>query len=131
MIVDEAAMINSLPIEMLKLHQLQIIVGTRLETIVKDVIARVSDPYKAMHKMGICDDIMRMESYIPLVCDILERLRPDLMMERFAGEVPPRFQAIPSLGWRRSDGKLIRNEEIPQLVNKELERRNSRQGCHF
>ena len=130
MIVDEADMINSLPIDTLKLHQLQIIVGTRLEAIAKEIMAQVSDPYDTLHEMGICDDVTRMDSYVRLVCDILERLRPDIMMERFAGEVPPRFQAIPSLGWRRSDGKLIRNEEIPQLVNKELERRNSRQGCN-
>lgn len=131
MIVDEADMINSLPIDTLKLHQLQIIAGTRMEAKAKEIMTRVPDPYDALHEMGICDDITRMESYIPLVCDILERLRPDIMMERFAGEVPPRFQTIPSLGWRRSDGKLIRNEEIPQLVNRELERRGSRQGMQF
>ncbi len=135
MIVDEADAINSLPIDTLKLHQLQIIVGTRLEEQVKRAMEHTADPYAALHSMGVCDDIVRKESYVQLVCDMLERLRPDIMMERFAGEVPPRFQALPQLGWRRADGRLLRNEEVPQMVNSELERRGSRQGtkcnCEF
>lgn len=131
MILNEADAVNSMPVDTLKLHQLQIIVGTKLAEEAKQRISQTSDPYKVLHKMGICDDVMRMGTYVPLVCDFLERLRPDIMMERFAGEVPPRFQAIPSLGWRRTDGKLIRNEEIPQMINKELTRRDSWQGCRF
>lgn len=131
MILNEADAVNSMPVDTLKLHQLQIIVGTKLAEEAKQRMSQTSDPYKVLHEMGICDDVMQMETYVPLVCDFLERLRPDIMMERFAGEVPPRFQAIPSLGWRRADGKLIRNEEIPQMINKELTRRDSWQGCRF
>ena len=101
----------------------------------KRAMEHTADPYAALHSMGVCDDIVRKESYVQLVCDMLERLRPDIMMERFAGEVPPRFQALPQLGWRRADGRLLRNEEVPQMVNSELERRGSRQGtkcnCEF
>lgn len=110
MMIDETDIINSLPINTLKFHQLQIIKGTPLSEEKKDHAG------------------FELNEYISLVCDLLERLRPDIMIERLAGEVPPRFQAHPELSWRRTNGKLIRNEEIGPLVNAELERRNSRQG---
>ena len=72
-----------------------------------------------------------LDEYIALVCDFLELLRPDIMMERFAGEVPPRFQAMPHRSWRRPDGRLLRNEEIPTLVDSELQRRGTRQGFYY
>lgn len=110
MIVDEMETINSLPLNTLKFHQLQIIKGTPLETISKT------------------GSNFNIQEYISLVCDLLERLRPDIMIERLAGEVPPRFQARPEQSWRRTDGRLIRNEEIGPLVNAELERRGTHQG---
>ena len=110
MILSEAGIINDLPLDSLKLHQLQILKGSAMEK-EKDTITT-----------------FQLEEYIALVCDFLERLRPEIMVERFAGEVPPRYQACPERGWRRTDGRLVRNEEIPVLVNKELERRDSRQG---
>jgi hypothetical protein len=76
-------------------------------------------------------DSFELEEYVSLVCDFLERLRPDIMMERFAGEVPPRYQAHPERSWRRADGRLIRNEEIPILINQELSRRDSWQGKRY
>ena len=116
MILDESAIVSTLPIESLKLHQLQIIKGTALAE---------EPPTGSPLEKG---SVWELDEYIGLVCDFLERLRPDIMMERFAGEVPPRFQAFPERSWRRADGRLIRNEEIPVMVEKELERRESRQG---
>ena len=85
-----------------------------------------------------CSDELRkrslqfsLEEYISLLCDLLERLRPDLVVERLAGEVPPRFQACSERSFRRADGRLLRNEEIPALVEAELERRDSRQGSLY
>lgn len=119
MMLDEAAIINSLPLNTLKLHQLQVIKGTRLEKECSD-----TDGHDRI-------TVFQLNDYISLVCDFLERLRPDIMMERFAGEVPPRFQARPQDSWRRPDGKLIRNEEIPLLVEAELERRGTKQGGKY
>lgn len=117
MMLDEASIVGSLPIDSLKLHQLQIIKGTPL----------------AENDTALCDTAMDITAYIGLVCDFLERLDPRIMMERFAGEVPPRFQAYPERAWRHSDGRYIRNEEIPIMVNNELLRRDSRQGakCNY
>lgn len=111
MILNEAGIVNTLPLDTLKLHQLQILVGS----------AMASQQLPATH--------FDLDEYISLVCDFLERLRPDIMLERFAGEVPPRFQAHPEFSWRRPDGRLLRNEEVPPMVNRELQRRGTSQGC--
>ena len=62
-----------------------------------------------------------LDEYIPFIVDFIEQLNPGFIIERFAGEVPPRFQAGP--GWG-----LVRNENIVEMVEAELERRNSFQG---
>ena len=105
--------INQMPLTSVKFHQLQLLKGTPL----------AADP-EAPKPFAL-------EAYIALVCDLVERLRPDFIIERFAGEVPLRFQADPSRAWRRPDGRLIRNEQIPQLVNAELARRHTRQGSRY
>lgn len=122
MMLREAEVVSALPVDTLKLHQLQILKGSQMER-----------QYAGTHPVAPGDEIVQfqLEEYIGLVCDFLERLRPDIMMERFAGEVPPRFQAMPERSWRRADGRLIRNEEIPLLVDAELERRNSCQGSRY
>lgn len=114
MILAEADIINSLPINSLKLHQLQVIKGTPMA----DGSAQTGNSF-------------RLDEYISLVCDFVERLRPDILIERFAGEVPPRFQAFPERSWRRPDGRLLRNEQIPPMVNNELVRRGTCQGYHY
>lgn len=114
MMLDSVQRINSMPLETVKFHQLQILKGSLMEKDITNI-----PPSFAL------------EDYIQLVCDIVERLRPDLIVERFAGEVPPRYQADPNRSWRRDDGRLLRNEEIPTLVERELERRESHQGCKY
>ena len=113
--VASAGIINSLPLNTVKFHQLQILKNTRL----------------AEEPVENCGSAFGLEEYISLVCDIVERLRLDLAIERFAGEVPPRYQAMPERAWRRQDGRLVRNEEIGAMIEAELTRRDSRQGCLF
>lgn len=116
--VEEAKIVNGLPLNTLKLHQLQILKGTVLaENMERGEEERV-------RQFGL-------EEYIGLVCDFVERLREDVVVERLAGEVPPRYQACPERSWRRDDGRLIRYEEIVAMVEKEFERRGSRQGCRL
>ena len=121
MILDEVDMLNDIPINMLKLHQLQILKGSAMEQ------QALVEPATADEGWGVHRGFAIGE-YVELVCDFLERLRPDIMMERFAGEVPPRFQAFPDRSWRRGDGRLIRNEEIPTMIEKCLAERQSWQG---
>ena len=118
----EAEMLSALPLESVKLHQLQILHGS--------LMAQEWAKGEATAENGWLPPF-GLEEYIGLVCDFVERLRPDMVVERFAGEVPPRFQAAPERSWRRDDGRLIRNEEIPQRVTAELEKRGTWQGCRW
>lgn len=126
MLLEEASVLSSLPLNTVKFHQLQILRGSLMEQDYRQWSATHPSPSVAI---GDGYHAFSLEEYIDLVCDILERLRPDLVVERFAGEVPPRFQAAPERSWRRPDGRLLRNEEIPALVEAELSRRGSRQGA--
>ena len=77
MMLDSCALINALPIRSVKFHQLQLVKGTRME---KEYEEKPQDFER-----------FSLEEYIDFFVDMLERLRPDLFIERFVGEVPPRF----------------------------------------
>ncbi len=107
MLLDQCGLISSLPLRSVKFHQLQIVKGTAME---KEYAA---DP-SAFYRPGL-------DEYLDFVIDILERLRPDLYIERVAGEVPPRF--VNDTPWG-----LVRNFEILRLLDKRLEERGTWQG---
>ena len=108
MMLDSCAMINELPIRSVKFHQLQIVKGTRIE---QEYAERPQDFER-----------FSLEEYLDFFVDMLERLRPDLSIERFVGEVPPRF--VNETPWG-----LIRNVELLRLLDKRLEERDTWQGC--
>ena len=105
--LEECALINELPLLSVKFHQLQFVRGTIMEREFEE------------HP----EDFLRMslDEYIDFIIDMLERLRPDLYIERVAGEVPPRFV-------KQTQWGLIRNFEILHLLDKRLEERQSYQG---
>lgn len=105
-----APIINSLPLNSVKFHQLQIIKGTPMEA---EFASRPED----FVQFGL-------EEYIDFFIDFLELLRPDIYIERFAGEVPPRF--VNSTPW----GK-VRNVELLQMLERRLQERNTCQGAKF
>ena len=107
MMLDSCAMINELPLRSVKFHQLQIVKGTRME---KEYAESPQD-----FKRFSLDD------YLDFFTDMLERLRPTLSIERFAGEVPPRF--VNETPWG-----LIRNVELLRLLDRRLEERDTWQG---
>jgi radical SAM protein (TIGR01212 family) len=107
MMLDSCAIINELPIRSIKFHQLQIVKGTRMEK-------EYAEHPEAFERFSL-------EGYIDFFTDMLERLKPDLCIERFVGEVPPRF--VNETPWG-----LIRNVEILRLLDKRLEERNTWQG---
>lgn len=110
MLVEQCSFISSLPLHSVKFHQLQLVKGTRIEKEYADVP----------------DDFLRLDlpDYLDLVVDILERLRPDLYIERVAGEVPPRF--VNETQWG-----LIRNFQILHLLDDCLSGRDTWQGRLF
>ena len=107
MMLDACGLINELPLRSVKFHQLQIVKNTRME---KDYAENPSDFER-----------FTLDEYLEFFTDMLERLRPDLYIERFAGEVPPRF--VNETPWG-----LIRNVELLRLLDKKLEDRSTWQG---
>ena len=110
MLVEQCSFISSLPLHSVKFHQLQLVKGTRIEKEFADVP----------------QDFLRLDlpEYLDLIVDILERLRPDLYIERVAGEVPPRF--VKETQWG-----LIRNFQILHLLDDCLSGRDTWQGRLF
>ena len=110
MLLDQCSVISSLPLTSVKFHQLQIVKGTRMEK------EYDNNPGEFLR--------LSLNDYLDLVIDILERLRPDLCIERVAGEVPPRFV-------RETPWGLIRNDGILRLLDKRLEERDTWQGKKY
>ena len=113
--VAEAEMLSRLPLATLKLHQLQVLKGSQLGREYQRRPECLPPPFG-------------LNEYVGLVCDLLERLRPDIVVERFAASVPPRMQADPARGWHHSDGTPVKGSELPRLVSSELTRRGTWQG---
>ena len=108
MLMDQCVTINSLPLNSIKFHQLQLVKGTRMEAEAQE------HPERFLQ--------WTLDEYLDFVIDILERLRPDLYIERVAGEVPPRFV-------EKSRWGLIRNFQILHLLDARLEARDTCQGA--
>ncbi|HOW21602.1 MAG: TIGR01212 family radical SAM protein [Bacteroidales bacterium] len=103
----EASILSSLPIHTVKFHQLQVIRGT--------VMAKryELDP-GAFQLFG-------MEEYLNFMVDVVERLNPNMVVERITGEAPPRFLATNGWGSYRTDQLMVMFEKL-------LEQRNTWQG---
>lgn len=102
--VDE---ISALPLTTVKFHQLQIVKNTLMA---HDYL---KDPASF--------SLFTLEEYIDFIIRFIERLNPDFIIERFTGEVPPRFLVTPPWGNLRSDQVTVR-------IIEEMERRNTYQG---
>jgi radical SAM protein (TIGR01212 family) len=105
--LEDVAIINRLPLDSIKFHQLQIIKGTQME---KEYLAN-SKPFYPF----------TMDTYIDFVVDFVEKLNPKFAIERFAGEVPPRFLTVNNWG-------TIRYDVVLQKIIKEFEKRETWQG---
>ena len=102
--LNSIRLINTMPLNSIKFHQLQIIKGTAMETEFKE---RPED----FHRFS-------METYIDLMVETVKRLRADIVIERFASEVPPKYLSSNSFGLQRYDIILqrIRQKLIEQDV---------------
>ena len=92
----QAPVISSLPLTMLKIHQMQIIKGTRLAKIYKE---------RPFHLYTI-------EEYIDLITQYIGLLRSDLVLERFVTQSPPEMLIAPKWG--------LKNYEFTNLLNNRL-----------
>ena len=109
-LVGQTERINALPLTTVKFHQLQVFRGTPM--------AAEYDADPARFRFW------EIGEYLDLIVEILRRLRPDLVVERFASEAPPRYH------YGRNWG-LVRNEQLWAMLEKRLEERNAYQGEIF
>lgn len=105
-IIEEAQTLSGLPIDFLKLHQLQLIKGTQMAK-------EYADKPEDFH-------LFTADEYADLVIDFVERLRPDMILERFVSQSPSSLLAIP--GWG------LKNYEFVEKVRKRMEERDTWQG---
>ncbi|MCD8071793.1 MAG: TIGR01212 family radical SAM protein [Alistipes sp.] len=107
MMLEQTATINALPLTTVKFHQLQIFKGTAMCRQWEE------NPEGFRFKP--------LEEYIAFFAEILRRLRPDLVVERFASEAPPRYHAGPSWG-------LVRNDRLIAMLEEYLRAHDMYQG---
>jgi radical SAM protein (TIGR01212 family) len=106
----EAAIISALPLDNIKFHQLQIIKETKMAA---DYLQNPA-----------AFNLFTMEDYLTFMVSFLEKLNPAIVVERFAGEVPPRF--LVSAPWSN-----LRNDAFNRLLEKRLEELDTWQGRLF
>ena len=107
MMLDAANLISQLPLTTVKFHQLQIFKGTRM-----------AEEYQ-LHPDAF--HLFDLEEYINFIIDFAERLSPNIVIERFAGEVPPRY--LISEPWMK-----LRYDEVLVRIEKRMEERDTWQG---
>lgn len=100
-----AALMASLPIDSLKLHQLHAVEGTRL-----------ADMYRSGEFVPLS-----LEAYIMTAADFLERLPSRISIQRLYGSAPLDISVAPRWG--------LKNNQMWYAVVNELARRGSWQGC--
>lgn len=102
----QAGMISELPLTTLKLHQLQLIKGTKMAKEYRE------DP-SGFH-------LFTADEYIDLAIDYIERLRPNLVLERFVSQSPPELVLAPK--WN------LKNYQFTDKVKKRMRERQAWQG---
>lgn len=102
--VRQADIISALPIDILKLHQLQIIRGTQLAAEYEH------QPF----------NLYTADEYIDLCRRYIERLRPDMVLERFVSQSPKELLVAPKWG--------LKNYEFANRFVNYMKRMDSWQG---
>lgn len=105
-ILSHAGRLSVLPLTMVKLHQLQLIRGTRLAQEYEQGLADIY-PYTVTE-------------YVDLAIDFIERLRPDIVVERFVSQSPDALLIAPRWG--------LKNHEFTARLLQRMRERNTWQG---
>ena len=108
-ILAHAEKISKLPLTALKLHQLQIICGTKIA----EQYAENPDWFH----------LYEADEYIDLAIDFIERLNPNIAIERFLSQSPSEFLIVPDWG--------LKNYEFVEKIRKRLQERDTFQGKEF
>lgn len=102
--IRQAAVISSLPLTVLKMHQMQIIRGT--------VLARqyARQPFH----------VYSVDEYVALVADYLQHLRSEIVVERFVSQSPKELLVAPAWG--------LKNHEFTHRLTKYMQQHGMVQG---
>jgi len=107
MMIDTVKYLSNLDIQGIKIHMLSILKNTKLEELYK------KENFKLITR----------EEYIDIVCDQLEYLREDIVVNRITGD--PKISDLVEPDW------LIKKVTILNDIDKEMVRRNSYQGIKY
>ena len=105
-LLRQASLIASLPLDMLKLHQLQLIKGTRM--------AREYEEHPEWFHLYEADE------YIELAIDYIERIPQHVVIERFISQSPRTLLIAPDWG--------VKNHEFVDRLRRRMAERNTWQG---
>ncbi len=108
--LEQVSFINELPLKTIKFHQLQIVKNTPMA--------------EEFLKNPGNFDLFSLDEYIKFIVRFLERLRPEISLERFSGEVPPGLNVGKSWG-------MIRADQVISLIEQELELQDTWQGKKY
>jgi uncharacterized protein len=108
-ILSHAIKLSQLPLTALKIHQLQLVRGTKM--------ALQYEENPEWFKLYTA------EEYCDLAIDFIELLDPNIGIERFVSQSPHKLLIAPEWG--------LKNFEFLRLINKRLEERDSWQGKKY
>ena len=106
LLMKQATSLSELPLTTLKLHQLQLIRGTKMA---EEYAENPSD-----------FSLFSVEDYIETVVDYVERLNPDFVLERFASQSPKELLIAPDWG--------LKNHELVDKIKRRMRERDTWQG---
>jgi uncharacterized protein len=107
--LESAAIISAMPLDSIKFHQLQIFKGTEMEEEYKNHPEDFNSPGE--------------DEYLDFMVEYIELLNPGIVVERIAGETPPRYAVRQPWG-PRYDQILVKFEKL-------LEERDTFQGKKY
>ncbi len=105
-LMNQATVLSELPLTTLKLHQLQLIRGTRMAEEYAENPSEFS--------------LFTVENYVETVVDYVERLNPAFVLERFASQSPKELLIAPDWG--------LKNHELIEKVKRRMRERDTWQG---
>lgn len=98
-----------LPVDVLKLHQLQIIRGTRMAQ-------QYNEEPEAFH-------LYTLEEYLDFIVEIIGHIRPEVYLERFVNQAPAEYLIAPCWG--------VKNFEFVAKLEKRLREQEVYQGKYY
>ncbi len=105
-----AGRISQLPISTLKLHQMQVLKGTRLENLYNE------------NKSAFAD--LSLENYVRIVANFLDILNPEIIVERLTSESPREMVLYPDWNGRK-------NFEVSHIANAYMKKNDMYQGRNY